>query len=165
MCNCSSSGFDSVRCFVIVTTCKDYNMIVLSRNLKLEISEIREIYEISLRERLTTVHPLFILWRSRWECAQKSIQAVTPENGRPGLNPKRHSLASRSNCVWLLNASGARLRYRGDKSVARTCILSSTSCSFDESKRKKEQKLTRTIMKMVYKNTFITLTEWTLYDS
>lgn len=70
-----------------------------------------------------------MLCRSRWACAQKSMQAVTPEKGRPGLNPKRHSLASRSNWVWLLKASGARLRYKGDKSVARTCILSSISCS------------------------------------
>lgn len=47
----------------------------------------------------TTVQPLFILCRSLCEWAQKSMQAVTPENGRPGLKPNRHSLASRSNCV------------------------------------------------------------------
>lgn len=33
----------------------------------------------------TTVHPLFILCKSLCEWAQKSTQAVTPENGREGF--------------------------------------------------------------------------------
>lgn len=46
---------------------------------------------------LTVVQPLFMLCRSRWLWAQKSRQAVTPENGRPGLKPSLHSEASLSN--------------------------------------------------------------------
>lgn len=81
---------------------------------------------------LTTVHPLFILWRSRWACAQKSMQAVTPPKGRPGWLPRRQSEASFSNLVWLCQDTGAILLYRGDKSVANPCSRSSTSSSYKQ---------------------------------
>lgn len=45
---------------------------------------------------LTTVLPLFILWVSLWAWAQKSTQAVTPEKGRPFLQPSRQSLPASS---------------------------------------------------------------------
>lgn len=78
------------------------------------------------------MHPLFILWRSRWACAQKSMQAVTPPKGRPGWLPRRQSEASFSNLVWLCQDTGAILLYRGDKSVANPCSRSSTSSSYKQ---------------------------------
>lgn len=57
------------------------------------------IYELT--HILTTVLPLGMLWRSLWACAQKSKQAVTPENGRPSFRPRRQSgaLCSWSTCT------------------------------------------------------------------
>lgn len=51
--------------------------------------------------RLTRVLPFCILCKSLWAWAQKSRQAVTPENGRPSFNPRRHSgaLCSYSICM------------------------------------------------------------------
>lgn len=55
--------------------------------------------------KLTTVLPLFMLWRSLWACAQKSIQDVTPENGRPSWNPSLQSIALSSNATYKTNKS------------------------------------------------------------
>lgn len=50
---------------------------------------------------LTTVQPLYRLCWSLWAWAQKSMQAVTPEKGRPSFSPRRQSIAISSlvTCV------------------------------------------------------------------
>lgn len=50
--------------------------------------------------RLTSVLPFCILCKSLWAWAQKSRQAVTPENGRPSFKPRRHSGALCSYSIW-----------------------------------------------------------------
>lgn len=49
---------------------------------------------------LTSVLPFCILCKSLWAWAQKSRQAVTPENGRPSFKPRRHSGALCSYSIW-----------------------------------------------------------------
>lgn len=52
---------------------------------------------------VTSVAPPSIFLESLWLCAQKSIQHVTPENGRLSLFPMRHSRPSFSCLTWNKN--------------------------------------------------------------
>lgn len=82
--------------------------IPLLKYCELLFSWITKVHEYSenfllygrIPENLTTVLPLFMLWRSLWACAQKSTQEVTPENGRPSFKPSLQSLAlsSKATC-------------------------------------------------------------------
>lgn len=53
-----------------------------------------------MNQGLTSVLPFCILCKSLWAWAQKSRQAVTPENGRPSFKPRRHSGALCSYSIW-----------------------------------------------------------------
>lgn len=48
----------------------------------------------------TTVQPLWRLCWSLWAWAQKSMHAVTPENGRPSFKPSLQSGALASDTHW-----------------------------------------------------------------
>ena len=65
---------------------------------------------------ITMVSPPSILLLSLWECAQKSVTAVTPEKALPFLSfwPILHSWARSSVAVMLSKASGTVERKSGD---------------------------------------------------